>query len=178
MLLNIVLLTITFILLYLGYVYKGIIIFIVNFLIDDIIAFVYKLKSNKTKYYPERECHELKFFLHDIEYTLLIPDGQIIPQNKILAMTKTEKQTDSLMKVMGPFKNFFGSEIKPLNLGLSRLTIWNDKKKYVFEERDIISFTHYSHHFDFEGYSTDDSSEEECYEGNTQEIIETINEEL
>lgn len=171
MLFNIVLLTITFILLYLGYVYKGILIFIVNFLIDDIIAFVYKLRSNKTKYYPDRECHELKFFLHDIEYTLLIPDGQIIPQNKILAMTKTDKQTETVMKVMGPFKNFFGSDIKPINLGLSRLTIWNDKKKYVFEERDIISFTKYSHHFD--GYTTDESSSED---DTCEEIIEEHNE--
>lgn len=115
--------------------------FIMGVIIDDVIGFIYKFRSYKTIYCPQRQCHILKFFMHDDEYTLLIPDGQLIPQDKILAMSQNYNKTDLLLKTMGPCRNFFGFDIKPLNLGLEDLTIWFNKIKYYFREGDVISFT-------------------------------------
>lgn len=142
MLLNIALLILTMIIIYFGYTYKAIIFFFVSMLIDDFYTFFYILKSYKMSYSPEKQIYTMKFFINKKEYMMIIPEEDLhyTEKSKILAMCNTSNETKFILKVLGPCKNFFGSNLKIKHLGFDNLTIWKDKKRYKFKEEDYLNF--------------------------------------
>lgn len=131
----------TILIIYVGYTYKAIIIFILGMLIEDLCSFVYKYKSSKLIYKKERGSSSLKFFLNDQEYIIVIPDTLEAPKTKVLAISDdSSNKTNYILKLMGPSSNFFGQKISPKNIGLKSIMIWKDRKPYKFDSDDIIEF--------------------------------------
>lgn len=141
MILNIILLLITVLIIYLGYTYKALILFIASMVIDDLYIFFYKFKSYKMVYDKEKECYILNFFIEDKEYTFIIPKENIKEPEKILALSGASNKTQYINKLLGPRQDFFSTGLKLKHTNLNKLVIWKNKKMFRFEhEDDILSF--------------------------------------
>lgn len=143
MILNILLLCTTIFLIYIGYTYKAIILFIFSMLFKDAYGLYYNYTNPKLKFREDRKAYTLNFFLEDEEYTLTIPVEELKNRDKILAISGSSNKTKYILKCMGPYKNFFGMNISPKHLGLEKVTIWKNKSKYIFSDDEFINFKNY-----------------------------------
>lgn len=139
MFLNILLLSITTILLYFGYIYKSFIMFIFTMIFDDLYYYFYKYKSHRMTFDEKREVYKMTFFIEDAEYKLVIPIEEMMEnKQKILAISESQNKTENILKVMGPNYNFFGFKLTPKNIGMKQVSIWKDKKKFTFKDNELI----------------------------------------
>lgn len=142
MILNIIFFSVTVVVLYIGYSNKAMLFFLVGMLVDDTMNVVRKIRKHKAVYSETNKSYSIEFLVDDLSYKLVIPENSIhLDQNKISAISDSKiVVTKEIRKVFGPEGNFFGFKIKPVNIGLKNVSIWNNKRKYHFEENDDIVF--------------------------------------
>nr|UOX61107.1 MAG: hypothetical protein DiTV3a_F21ORF2 [Diabrotica toursvirus 3a] len=135
MLVNIILLITTIILLYVGYTFKGIIMFTISICYEHFMCKLLKIIKAKTK------NNKLNFIHEDTEFVLIFPKS-LPKKDKILAIKKGGYDiTIDVERYLGPYDNFFGIPVTANMLNCSELSIWKRGKFYKFKGEDVIRFT-------------------------------------
>lgn len=173
MIISVLFLMMTVFMLYIGYTYKGVFIFIVGMLFEDTCKFIYKYKSPRCKYNKDRETYTLRFFLEDVEYKMVLPKRVMknrMDNSRLLAMSGSNNRTAYIRKVLGPGGNFFGANPTPAELGIVNskyFFVWLEKQRYIFRHHDPIVFDDDSLNRMISSDDDDDDDDEEDYDTNT-----------
>ncbi|CCA61454.1 hypothetical protein AV955_gp097 [Diadromus pulchellus ascovirus 4a] len=128
-------------LIYMGYYYKNIIMFLSTALLNDAVRAWYIKRVPKAK--SENASYRHTFRINNDKYTVVVPESQI-KQGGILAMIGTTNCTKKLKQFAGPGYNFFGFDITPRQMGLDSeevLNVWKNRVRYTFTSDDVIAFT-------------------------------------
>lgn len=128
-------------LIYMGYYYKNIIMFLSTALLNDAVRTWYIKRVPKAKF--ENASYRHTFRINNDKYTVMVPESQI-KQGGILAMIGTTNCTKKLKQFAGPGYNFFGFDITPRQMGFDSeevLNIWKNRVRYTFSSEDVIAFT-------------------------------------
>lgn len=148
MFLNIFMLSITTLVLYIGYTYKAIILLIFTLVLDEIYKMFdnYKTPSTTRVEDGDKKVDVIRFKHNEKRYVLNIPldTDKTFRLPKIMALDGCSNKTNILLEAMGPHMNFFGYMLTPNDLGCETLLVWVDRVRYAFENKDCIVFDNVS----------------------------------
>lgn len=174
MITNILLLFFTIFLAYFGYKYNAVLFFVLSLVREQVINMIYKIRTPSMVHNIDDDNYQLKFLFKNKEYIMIIPNMDLTLKNKYMALSGKTNKTEHLLKVMGPFENFFGSIVTPRDMGLTGIKIWKNTTKFSFEENEIIDFNNFG--FDKFNESETDISDTEDGKDNIKDNIKDTEE--
>lgn len=130
-------------LVYLGYKFNAIIVFVFGTVYDSAWAYLKGLVFPRAAFLEKRGAGVLRFRWFTREFEMVVPSDLLESGGpKITAMSRGQNCSERMRELMGPASNFFGMKVTPANCGLKvPLSVWLGRRRYEFRnENEPILF--------------------------------------